>query len=237
MVQGIDFPADFRGAGRRMAANDIANAAELLACEPAAVRAILAVETIGSGFDAQGRPCMLFEPHVFYRLLGPGDTRDAAVQAGLAYENWGEQPYPADSYPRLHSACALDRDNALMAASWGIGQVLGENWLAAGSGNVEAMVRQEMDSEAMQLMHMVRFIRARGLARALQQRNWVAFALGYNGRAEARHQYDAHLAQAFDRLKGIPAAPGTPAIPVPAAGREMTADELNALWLKEHPAA
>lgn len=36
---------------------------------------------------------MLFEPHVFYRLLGKGAKRDAAVSAGLAYPKWGMKPY------------------------------------------------------------------------------------------------------------------------------------------------
>jgi len=36
------------------------------------IRAVLAVGPAGGGFDKLGRPRMLFEPHVFYRELGPG---------------------------------------------------------------------------------------------------------------------------------------------------------------------
>ena len=55
-----------------------------------------------------------------------------AVAAGLAYPKWGERPYPSDSYPRIMAAGAIDLQAALKATSWGMGQILGENYAAAG---------------------------------------------------------------------------------------------------------
>lgn len=48
------------------------------------LHAFMDVEAAGKPFDAKGRPAMLFEPHVFYRLLGKGAKRDRAVKEGLA---------------------------------------------------------------------------------------------------------------------------------------------------------
>ena len=39
------------------------------------IHAILDVEAASSGFDKQKRPKMLFEPHVFWQQLGPGENR------------------------------------------------------------------------------------------------------------------------------------------------------------------
>ena len=78
------------------------------------------VEAAGSPWDKAGRSKMLFEPHVFYRLLVEGAKRDRAVGEGLASAKWGAKSYPADSYPRLLGAMAIDEEKALMAASWGL---------------------------------------------------------------------------------------------------------------------
>ena len=91
------------------------------------VHAVIDVEAAGGAWDAQGRPKMLFEPHRFFRNLGPGSSRDRAGAAGLVYKSWGEQPYPKDSYPRLVEAIKIDETAALKSASWGLGQILGEN--------------------------------------------------------------------------------------------------------------
>jgi hypothetical protein len=114
------------------------------------IHAFLDVETRGHGFDAQGQPVILFEPHVFFRNLS-GTKRAQAMALGLAYAEWGEQPYPRDSYPRLKAACAIDEAAALKSASWGLGQVLGENFEAAGFPTVQAMVEAMMADEELQL--------------------------------------------------------------------------------------
>ena len=60
-------------------------AADKLGVDVATLRAILQVETAGAGFDAKKRLKLLFEPHIFYRQLGPGPKRNEAVKKGLAY--------------------------------------------------------------------------------------------------------------------------------------------------------
>lgn len=174
------------------------------------MHAFLDVETRGEGFDGFGRPIILFEPHVFYRNLA-GPKLKEAVRKGLAYASWGERPYPRDSYPRLKAAIAVDETAALKAASWGLGQVLGENHRMAGYATVQQFVAAMMEDEEKQLEASVNFIIAAGLDDNLRAHDWGGFALGYNGRGYRKHGYDVRLAEAFrkwSRIKDTPWRPG-----------------------------
>lgn len=188
---------DFNGSARPLDNEDVALIAGYLGCHIAAVRAVLAVEAAGKGFDSKGRPKMLFEPHIFYRELGAGPKRTAAVNAGLAYQNWGAKPYPKDSYPRLLKAMMIDETAALRSASWGLGQVLGNNHVAAGFPTVQEMVRAMTHSEGAQLYAMARFIVGNKLHIHLRALNWAGFAKGYNGPGYAKNAYDTKMAAAY----------------------------------------
>ena len=195
----------FQGPALRRTAEGVARATALIGCKPAALEAVIAVETGGSGFDAAQRPRALFEPHVFYASLAEAPTlRTAAVAAGLAYPHWGARPYPSDSYPRIHAACAIDEERALGATSWGLPQLLGRNYAAAGYSSAVSMVEAFRTGEDEQLAAMARFVRAAGLAPALAQEDWTAFARGYNGAGYAKMHYDRKLATAFARLSAVP---------------------------------
>jgi hypothetical protein len=222
--------AGFRGRAARLASSDIATIAAQIGVPEVALSAVLAVETQGSGFDSAGRPQILFEPHVFFRNLG-GDRLAKAMQLGLAYPHWGERPYPATSdglYAELTLAVGIDETAALKACSWGIGQILGENFQAAGFDTPQAMVQACMDSEFAQLGMMAHFIVANGLAAALSAGDWAAFARGYNGPGYTSNRYDIKLASyvsAHSRMAGVQVAS---AAPPPAA---QTADQLMAAEL------
>jgi hypothetical protein len=186
------------GRALRMTKDDIAKAAKFLGCEVAALRAVMAVESRGSGFDAKNRPIILFEPHVFYRNLS-GDERQKAIMLGVAYPKWGQRPYPKDSYPRLELARSVDNEAAFRAVSIGLGQVLGENFRSVGHTSAANMFVAACDSEGEQLMQMARFIKTSRLDESLRRKNWAAFARGYNGPGYERNNYDDKLAAAYRR--------------------------------------
>ncbi len=197
----IDF-GNFKGAAAKLELADLAMVAEEAGIELAALRAVVAVEAAGSGFDKEGRPKILFEPHIFWRLLDEED-REEARSEGLAYPKWGEQPYPKGSdaqYERLVDAMEYDQSAALKSASWGMGQIMGSNHNLAGYGDVETMVFACMDSEANQVRMMVSFIKSAKLLTAIQNHDWAAFARGYNGPAYAKNAYDVKLAAAYERF-------------------------------------
>ena len=205
----------FKGAARRLDDLDLPKLGARIGVGEDEIHAFLDVETSGHGFDAHGRPVILFEPHVFYRNLA-GAARAKAVAAGLAYAKWGEKPYPRDSYPRLKAACAIDETAALRSASWGLGQVLGENFRAAGFPTVQAMVEAMMADEALQLAAAVNFIAANRLDGKLRKHDWAGFAKGYNGASYGKNAYDIRLAEAFRKWSGIKDTPSPPAAQPPA---------------------
>jgi len=177
----------------------------------AALRAVLDVETPGHGFARDGRPIILFEPHIFFRMLGPGAKQDWAVRHGLAAAKWGSIAYPGRQdarYSQLERAAGIDRPAALRSASWGLGQVMGFNHRRAGHADIEAFVEAMARSEADQLAAMACFIAGGSLIHALRKQDWAAFARGYNGSGYAQNRYDQKLAIACRKHKRVAERPG-----------------------------
>lgn len=237
---------NFVGRAKRIDDIDLPRIGAMIGVGEDEIHAIMDVEASGSGFDEQRRPKMLFEPHVFYRRL-PLEKRAKAVARGLAYKAWKPGAYPKDSYPRLLEAIEIDETAALEAASWGLGQILGENHVAAGYADVRGMVMDFMDDEENHLEAMVSFIRYNKLDDEIRAHNWAGFARGYNGPSYAVHGYHTRLAAAYAKwarikdtpwLQGVaeiaapspapkpalpPVATPAPAKPVPASGGFWTA--------------
>jgi hypothetical protein len=207
---------DFRGAARRLKDEALPRIASRIDCGEDELHAFLDVEAAGSGFDKQGRPKMLFEPHGFYRNLSVA-RRNEAVNAGLAYKAWKPGNYPADSYPRLIKAMAIDETAALKAASWGLGQILGENHKLVGYATPQMMVRAFMDDEEKHVEAIVAFLIETGIADDLKAHRWAVVARVYNGKEYARHNYHGRMAIAYakwSRIKDTPWTPGMDAVVV-----------------------
>jgi len=197
---------NFKGNAKRLDDIDLPLIGRQIGVGEDEIHALLDVESAGAGFDKQGRPKMLFEPHVFWRELGPGARRDKAAEAGLAYPKW-RRNYPADSYPRLIEAMKIDEEAALRSASWGLAQIMGFNARTVGYATAKDMVLAFMEDEEAHLRAMVLFILKNGLADHLRMHNWKAFARGYNGVGFAKNGYDWKLAQAFARWQKIKDTP------------------------------
>ncbi len=206
----IDF-GDFRGAAKRLDDIDIPRIGATIGVGEDEIHAVIDVETgNGKGFDARGRPKMLFEPHIFYREL-PKAKRQEAVAAGLAYPKW-RRDYPSDSYPRLRAAMKIDPVAALRSCSWGLGQVMGFNHKMAGYDTIEAMVRAFMEDEEHHLAAMVDFIKSAGLDDEIRRHDWSGFARGYNGSGYRQNRYHLKLASAFAKWRKLKDTPWTPAL-------------------------
>lgn len=179
-----------------------AEAAQALGCDIAAVRAVAEVESRGSGFDAQGRPTILYERHVFSRNSAPRGKFDAQapdISFSKPYEKGtfgnGEQ-----QYVKIGRAYALDPVAALKAPSWGMFQILGENHKACGHDDVKSFVLSMFTSPAAQLRAFVAFVRANpGMHGALVAHDWPKFARAYNGPGYAVYEYDKKMAAAYAR--------------------------------------
>lgn len=180
---------------------------------PAAhVAAITEVESNGKIFATVGgvqRPLILFEPHVFYRLL-PAEKRDEAVRQGLASEKWNKSLYEktqAGRWSQVQSAALIDPIAAFEATSYGVGQVLGLNWKALGFDSVKAMVDHMHKGVEEQIDVMLRYVVENHLDDELREGRWKAFARGYNGPAYAKNRYDEKMEAAARRYGGAVAEP------------------------------
>ena len=193
----------WKGAAKRLDDIDLPRIGATIGVGEDEIHAVLDVEASGAGFDSKGRLKALFEPHIFYRQLGEGPKRDAAMAQGLAYRRWGEKGYPRDSYARIEAAMTIDRDAALRSTSWGLPQMMGFNAGLAGYASAEAMVKAFAADEEAQLAGMVMFIVNAGLDDELRAHDWRGFARGYNGPGYARHGYHSKLAASFKRWARI----------------------------------
>lgn len=193
----------------RLTPADLTQAAAALGCELAAVMAVIEVEAGGSGFDAKGRPTVLFEPHIFERelnALGMADDHPIIIQAryaGLCSPVWNKALYgkTADArWAQIEAAIKINQEAALKSASYGIGQVLGQNYKVCGFDSATALLSALCVSEGNQLAAMVNFIIRRGLADELEHRDWAGFARGYNGVSYHLNAYDAKLRKAYEKF-------------------------------------
>ena len=196
----------FKGKAKPLDATDYGMMGRMLQVSEDEIRAVVEVEASGRGFDPHGRIKMLFEPHRFYIELGEGAKLARAVANGLAYRRWGTKSYPADSYPVLERAMAIDKVAALKSASWGLGQIMGFNHKEAGFKTVTEMVNAFADDEEEHLKAMVRFIQANNLDDDLRRHDWSGFARGYNGPGYAKHGYHTKLANAYRKWSQRPDA-------------------------------
>ena len=197
-------PADAARPGAtkpRLTEADFNAAAQALGCEVAAVKAVCEVEAPRGGFNPDNTPVTLFEGHKFYQYTA---GRYAVQAPDLCFPKWTRQFYGKtwqQEQARLQRAMALDRDAALMSASWGKFQIMGFNHHVCGFDTAQAFTNAMYQSEGAQLQAFVRFVQTAGLALALKRQDWAGFAYGYNGPAYAENHYDTKLAAAFNNLK------------------------------------
>jgi hypothetical protein len=208
----------FMGSAKRLEAVDFPRIAKTIGCTEDDLRALAEVEAAGSGFDSKGRPKMLFEPHIFYRLLGKGAARDRAVKEGLAYAKWTPGKYPKDSYTRLQKAMAINATIALMSASWGLFQIMGFNHGAAGYASPEEMVRDFMEDEDNHVEAVVRFLTNKKLDDDLRAHRWQVVEDVYNGGGYGG-AYARKLAAAYAKWQKIKDTP----LPVEKKAQEAPA--------------
>lgn len=195
----------FFGTGKRLSPADYREIADSFGLTEVHLRTVVAVETDGSGFDKQKRPDILFERHRFYReLKNTPDKQRRAVKMGIAYPSWGEKPYPRSAdgvWAEFEKAAALDLDAAIRSTSWGLGQIMGDEFDEAGYTSPQAMVESFCESEYNQLVGMCKLIVHRRLDNVLKRFPDInacrAFAKTYNGAGYAKNNYHNKLQQAY----------------------------------------
>jgi hypothetical protein len=194
---------DFQGQGSPLSSDGFNAACAAVGTGAAEIWAVVSVETSGCGFLPDRRPKILFERHVFSRLTEHRfdiDDPDVSQPTPGGYGLGG-----AHQYDRLGVAIGLDREAALQSASWGLGQIMGENFAAAGFDSVDDMVAAMVGSENGQFQAMAAFLKANGWDAPLRDHDWAGFARRYNGPNYAAHNYDGLLQHFYTTYSSGPA--------------------------------
>ncbi|ENN93184.1 N-acetylmuramidase domain-containing protein [Bartonella bovis] len=190
--------------------------AQEIGCEEAVVAAIISVESDGKGFDDEGRVKVLFEKHQFYKNL-PSHKRQQAIKEDLAREEWispkkggyKEQKTNTQALKLLIAAITLDEEAALKSASYGAGQIMGNNYGILNWNTVQDFVTSMCSCEDEQIKAMFTFFKVRGLASSLRDKDFDAIARVYNGTGMVK-EYGQRMRNAYFALTKKSAAVSNP---------------------------
>lgn len=205
VVPSADAYIDGLVAGTRdpIAAADYAAVAADLGCEVEAVKAVVEVESGALGaFAANGKPIILFEPHIFSRRT---NHQYDATHPTCSYQSWDASKYPRTQdgrWAQLREAYALNPQEAVASASYGKFQIMGFNYEVCGFADAKAFVADMCHSETQQLKAFAKFVKAKNLADELQRKDWEGFARVYNGLGQVE-RYGRLLQDAYNRLKAV----------------------------------
>jgi len=180
----------------RLSAADATCFAQRLGVTPAQLAAVARVESAGGGYDASGKPKILFERHKFHAAT-------AGRYSPTSFSNPQPGGYDQDSWGKLQSAIATGEvDAAFASASWGKFQVMGGYWQAFGYASPFALAHSTVASEAGHYALLVAYIKYFNLQPKLaalsgNPEDCRAFAKAYNGAAYEKFAYHTKLAAAL----------------------------------------
>jgi N-acetylmuramidase-like protein len=196
-------------AAPQISSADYQDVASDLGIETAVIQAVAEVEA-GSGkkgFDQKGRPIILFEGYWFHKFTG---GQFDSHYPYLSSPTWqvAKKYYNRDQWERMYEAMMLDYISAWKAASWGLFQVMGFNH--SGSATISSFVKAMFTSEGEHLRSFAAYCKDTDLITALKNKDWAAFARGYNGAGYKQNQYDTKMEQAYKKyVKAATKAAGT----------------------------
>jgi hypothetical protein len=184
-----------------LTADDYKDAAATLGCSEAAIHAVADVESGGrTGFSADGRPIIRYELHVFQRKTKKRFDKthphlSEAYKVGRTFHD-GSQ---GNEWSMVYNATMLRgcEEEAAASASWGMFQIMGGNFKAAGYSSALEFACDTFYGSSVHLAAFVSFCSSLGLAKYLQNKDWAGFAKRYNGPDYATHHYDQHIASAY----------------------------------------
>ena len=189
--------------------------------DPGAAVAVLAIESGGRGFAADGRMIIRFENHLFFRQWGK-DHPDVFNQffSFNPQQNWLDhqfRPSTGQPFQPFHGsqngewqvftfARNLDDTAAKLSISMGGPQIVGFNYSGLGYESVQQMFDAFSANERNQIMGLFNFIKGPAAnsrrVQALQAQDFVTFASLYNGPGQAA-QYGSLMHSLFDAFQRL----------------------------------
>lgn len=180
---------------------DFEEMAQKLGVEVAAIKAVVDIEAgkTHQGFVAPGKPLINFDLTMFRRFAtrrGVNLSKYSKSHSIVFTSSKGSQ---TRAHRRLEAAKTINSNAAIEGTFWGMFQIGGFNWKKCGAESLDDFVAKMSRSERDQLDMFAEFITNVGLLKHLQQKNWAAFARGYNGPSYARRGYHTRMASAYAR--------------------------------------
>jgi N-acetylmuramidase/Protein of unknown function (DUF1353) len=185
----------------KLSEQDFKDAAVSLKCEVAVIKAVTEVESRGNGFLPDDQPVILFERHIFSRYTKGKYDKD---YPDISNPKAGGYQGGAAEHKRLAKAVSLDRNAALMSASWGLFQIMGFNFAVCGFTTLQKFINAMYRSEKDHLLAFIEFIKQNNLAELLRNHRWAEFAKRYNGPDYKKNKYDEKLAKAYKKYAVSP---------------------------------
>lgn len=178
--------------------------------------AVLAVESAGHGYGAEGNVIIRFENHLFHRFWGKENER--VYNRHFKYsktKSWDGHLFrkdKKDDWKAFHGnqknewevfefARKLDNKAALKSASYGAPQILGTNFKKIGYINTEDMLFYFNKDIKYQLLALFDFFNP-AMIKHLQQKEFTEFARYYNGRGQAT-RYGGFIKKHYDAFKKL----------------------------------
>jgi peptidoglycan hydrolase-like protein with peptidoglycan-binding domain len=173
-----------------------------LGVELPALLAVYDVEGAGRGFDAEGRPLIVFSPTIFVKNMKKADgptASPAPEQPRTTGANPGssDPTKPPTAWDRLEAAFRVDPEAAYAATSFGAFQIIGLNAKRMGFASAGEYARFVSQSELNQYAALFLYGSNSPVLAALKARDWEGFASAYLGMKNPR--YAARLAEAYER--------------------------------------
>lgn len=187
----------------------IEKVADYMGLESALLKAVKLVESGNKdGFLDSGRPQILFEGHIMYRLLKKKYGKSKADQWASEYPNivhptWDRNQYKGGEaeWDRLELAMSIDRNLALQSASWGMFQIMGFNYRQCGCSYIDLFVERVSASHESQLIMICQFMFNTKCLKYLKEHNWREFAKRYNGTGYEKNNYHQKIENAYKNYK------------------------------------
>lgn len=178
-------------------------AAEILGCEIATIKAVSEIESGGRGFTDAGRLMVLFEGHWFSKYTkGKYDKQYPTISYRKFTKAFYKKDYDDEYVQRFSVAFKLDATAAMLSTSFGAFQIMGFQYKELGFKNVGEMVDYLKDNIDNHLALFVKLINGSiALKRHMQRKEWAAFAYLYNGSQYEKNKYDIRLAAAYKKFK------------------------------------
>ncbi len=178
---------------------DFEEVAARLGVDVAAIKAVVEIEAgkTHQGFAAPGQPLINFDLSMFRRFAtrrGVNLSKYSKSHSIVFTSSKGSQ---ARAHRRLEAAKSINHHAAVEGTFWGMFQIGGFNWKKCGAESLDDFVCRMARSERDQLDMFAEFITNAGLLKHLQNKNWAAFARGYNGPSYARRAYHTRMASAY----------------------------------------